>query len=263
MSIEAPPTICPACSQPLRAGARFCHVCGQDSAAWAQAAPAAVSVADRKCPACKTANTARAAFCRKCGRPLPVPAPPPVNAQTPSFAAAQSLVATQQGGGGSAATQVASTLGAATGLQSSLMLPWQTITTGQAPDIRSLIATGSPLVQRALGASLRQPALALIATTVLSLLVARLADQPMPWLPVIMGVTTAGLALAASRGSAQMRQLSGVAALATGGVQAGFIIYTLSANSGSSGNVISAVAAQASSLLMLGTMAVSTLRRRP
>lgn len=175
--------------------------------------------------------------------------------------AGQSLVATVQGGGNAAVTQIASTLGTVTGFQHSLMLPWQTITAGQAPDVRSLVAPGSPLVQRALGRSLRQPALALVATTLLSLLVAMLADQPMPWLPMAMGVGTAGLALAASRGSGQMRQASGVAALLTGGVQAGFIIYTLSANSGSSANVIFAVASQASSLVLLGSMAVSTLRR--
>src|SRR2546423_913645 len=57
--------VCPQCKAPVRAGAKFCHQCGQKFPPLKEEAPSNV------CPKCRVPTRKTAKFCYMCGRRLP------------------------------------------------------------------------------------------------------------------------------------------------------------------------------------------------
>ncbi len=224
------------------------------------------------CTSCGNALPDGARFCVKCGAPRPAPrAASAAPAATPAPTHGAAPIAADALG---MARQAAGTAGTVASVAGGLSLPWQTITAGQTPDLRALIAAGAPLAQRAVLASLRRPAIALLVTTALDVTVALVTQQPgamrTVWLRAAMGVATAVLGLIAGSKAGPLRQATGIASALTGVVQTGAMLVTLFSSALSPVRLLGTVPAlisQASSLTMLVKTALvsfsGTKRRSP
>ena len=155
-------------------------------------------------------------------------------------------------------------------LGGALSLPWQTFHTGQTPDVRSLVAAGAPLAQRAVVSSLRQPAIALLITAVLDLAIALISGQPaalqMAGLRAVLGIGTAVLGMVAGNKAGPLRKITGFASAGTGLVQLVSVLVT--AVSGVMSPVrllalVPSVISQLASLVMLAKTSITALRTRP
>lgn len=67
--VSAPPGFCARCGKPLRAGARFCGVCGATMEG-SEAGADVAGVGLRRCPSCGNELQEDFEFCNACGRPL-------------------------------------------------------------------------------------------------------------------------------------------------------------------------------------------------
>ena len=220
--------------------------------------------------------SARAAFCMKCGSPLEPGARfcLKCGAPTAEVASADGAVTSAAGGVPSAASPAViarqamsggGTVAAMTGLGS---LPWQTIVAGETPDLRRLVAAGAPIAQRAVLASLRRPAIALLVTTLLDLAVALVTARPgalkLVGLRAAMGVGTAVLGMIVGNKAGPLRQVTGAASMLTGLVQTGSMLFTAFSAAISPVGLLAlvpSIVSQASSLVMLVKTAVVSLKR--
>ncbi|HEY5275537.1 MAG TPA: zinc ribbon domain-containing protein [Coriobacteriia bacterium] len=216
--------------------------------------------------------SARAAFCMKCGSPLEPGARfcMKCGASTPDAVTAAGAGSGARAGASPAviARQAMSVGGTVASMGGVLSLPWQTIVAGETPDMRRLIAAGAPIAQRAVLASLRRPAIALLVTTLLDLAVALVTAQPgalkLVGLRAAMGVGTAVLGMIVGNKAGPLRQVTGAASMLTGLVQTGSMLFTaFSAAISPAGllGLVPSIVSQASSLVMLVKTAIVSLKR--
>lgn len=234
----------------------------------------------------------RAAFCMKCGSPLDPAVRFCAKCGAPSAevvypgAGTAPAVGRAPGAGGPAsgapgaggpaaglgpvvtARRAVSAAGTVASMSGVLSLPWQTIVAGEAPDLGRLVAAGAPIAQRAVIASLRRPALALLATTLLDVVVSLVTARPGGlWLVAIrasMGAGTAVLGIVAGRKAGPLRKVTGAASFITGLVQTGSMIFTASSAASSPAGLVGlipSIVSQASSLVMLVKTTVVSLTR--
>jgi hypothetical protein len=231
-------SFCTKCGGPLDPAMRFCANCGAPRVDVTYVGTGAV------------AGTGAAT--------APAGAPGAPGAQGVPAAPAPAVVALR-------AASVAGTVASMSGV---LTLPWQTIVAGEAPDVRRLVTAGAPIAQRAVMASLRRPALALLVTTTLDLVVALLSAQPgglgLVVLRASMGAGTAVLGVIVGRTAGPLRKVTGAASFLTGLVQTGSMVLTAISAASSPGGLLGlvpSIVSQGSSLVMLVKTAVVSLRR--
>jgi len=166
------------------------------------------------------------------------------------------------------ALRAAGVAGTVASMSGVLTLPWQTIVAGEAPDVRRLVAAGAPIAQRAVMASLRRPALALLVTTTLDVVVALVSAQPgglgLVVLRASMGAGTAVLGVIVGRKAGPLRKVTGAASFLTGLVQTGSMVFTAISAASSPGGLLGlvpSIVSQGSSLVMLVKTAAVSLRR--
>ena len=221
------------------------------------------------CMKCGNPLDPEARFCRRCGAPRADVVQLGATA-TPAGAAGEPAAAIPTAGASPAivARQVMSTAGTVASMGGLLSLPWQTIVVGESPDIRRLVSAGAPIAQRAVVASLKRPALALLVTTLLDLTVALISGRPgalwMVGLRTAMGVGTAVLGMIVGSKGGALRQFTGAASIATGLVQTGSLLLTAFSAAISPVGVlglIPSILTQASSLVMLVKTAMVSLKR--
>lgn len=206
------------------------------------------------------------AFCMTCGaeRPDPGPAAAPSPSATAAGSAAPSPIAaasTFAAGAGRAYGTISMMGGAAA-------LPWQTITTGETPDVRGLIAAGAPIAQSVVRATLRTPAVALLVTTVLDVIVALVSGQPaalrMVGVRAVLGIATSAIGMIAGDKAGPLRRIAGVASIVTGLVQTGSVIWTAVGaplTLASMLGLLPTIISQLSSLVMLAKTAIVSLKK--
>ena len=216
--------------------------------------------------------SARAAFCMKCGSPLEPGARFCMKCGTPTPDAGTGAEAGPGAPVGASpvviARQAMRVGGTVASMGGVLSLPWQTIVAGETPDVRRLVAAGAPIAQRAVLASLKRPALALLVTTLLDLAVALVTARPgalkLVGLRAAMGVGTAVLGMIVGSKAGPLRQLTGAASMLTGLVQTGSMLFTaFSAAISPVGllGLVPSIVSQASSLVMLVKTAIVSFSR--
>lgn len=195
-----------------------------------------------------------AAFCGSCGRPRGALAPGDRAVAPPRPAPARPA-------------PVGIAL-AASGLVGAL--PWQTVLAGQRPDVGAFLArTGVSAASATVRTSLRRPALALIITTALDLVVATLtgpaalqAASPR----ALAGLVTSGLGMAAGSRGGLLRTLAGLAGLIATLVGLGSVgsaLLTAADTGAGLVTLLPQVVTMGSSLAVAARSATLALRRNP
>ena len=184
--------------------------------------------------------------------------------------AAPHLTAGQTGTVAPAASLAAGALAMAAGLGGlAPALPWRTSYGGSLPDVRNLVMQAAlPAAQRAVGASLRRPGLALAVTTVMDLL-ATLAVGGADALPaalprLLAAAVTVVLSLITGAKRGPLRTVTGVVSVVTGLIQLTFAGWALIQGLGDGESwltILPPVIAMLSSLAMTVKTAIVALRR--
>ncbi len=224
------------------------------------------------CAKCGTKLRDGARFCPSCGATArqpsapEQPATPPAAAPSTPAAAGPAAVAPSPF---AAATSVAGTAGTIAAMGGSLTaLPWQTIAAGEAPDVAGIVAAGSPLVQSAVRASIRQPAIALLVTSVLDLACALISGQPaalrMVGIRVGLSLVTAVLGMIAGSKPGPMRVVTGcfsIGSALVSTVSLGISVVAAATNPANLLPLLPTVVAQVSQLVMLVKTTIVSLKR--
>ena len=167
--------------------------------------------AARFCTACGTPLDESARFCTSCGSERVGVTPTEPAADTGSHAPSAS-----------SAVRTAQTAAAYAGMASAL--PWQTVVAGQRPDIgaflgRAGIPTATSIATRIVHRSVRKPALALLFTTLIDVIVTMISGQPAALSGLAMrfvaGSGTGFLGLLVGKRGGFGRTLVGVGSIAT------------------------------------------------
>ena len=175
----------------------------------------------RFCTKCGSPLTPGARFCVKCGAPiaeLPVGGGQP-QSQTPPVP--QQAAAPHPTSVAGALRTTASYAGTAAAMGG---LAWQTVVSGQRPDMGQFLArAGVPAAQQIVRRSIRKPAVALVITTLLDTFVAWVTGQPSAMaaagLRLATGLGTGLLGMIVGKRGGFFRALVGIGSLATTALQ--------------------------------------------
>lgn len=173
------------------------------------------------CTKCGSAFPEPARFCPKCGAPRtgPIAATPNVAQQTAATTPSPAAPAPASVAGTMRQVQTAvSTVGTLAAL------PWQTVVGTQSPDLGAFLRqAGAPVAQTIVRRSVRKPALALMFTTFIDIVVAFISGQPAAlslMLPrLLTGTGTGLLGLLVGKKQGPFRKLVGIGSIFTTGMQ--------------------------------------------
>ncbi len=224
------------------------------------------------CMRCGSAFKANDVFCSTCGAARVVAGP-----TAGSAGSSPAMPGGPSGRGPVGAAQVVSrAYGAAAQAAAlagtGLAMPWQRLTGAAMPDIGALLSAAAlPGAQRAIRASsLKRPAAAMMATTLLDVVVAVVTGgtsalyKALPRL--ILGLVTSVLSLATGSKAGRLRVITGAVGAATAAAQLGFAAYTLCAgfDDGTSWYALAPqVVAMVSAFIMACKTVAVAARRQP